>query len=63
MESTLGINTCGRGEKQGSRTGQRENLAVTKALADPTGSSTARLALENCPKLQKGPFTSMLNSH
>lgn len=30
---------------------------------DPIGSSKAGLALENCPKLQGGPFATMLNSH
>lgn len=58
----LEINTCGKEEKQGSRIGQMKNLALIKALAEPRGSSKAGLALEDCPKLQWGPFTSMLSS-
>ena len=38
-------------------------LPMTKALAEPIGSSTVRLALENCPKFQGAPFTFMLSSH
>ena len=48
---------------QRRRTGQRESSALTKALAEPIGSSTVRLALENCPKFQGAPFTFMLSSH
>ena len=48
---------------QRRRIGQMESSALTKVLAETIGTSTVRLALENCPELQRAPFTSMLSSH
>lgn len=42
-------------------TGQREDLGcdavITRASANPTGSSGAGMALQNCPALGRGDWT------